>query len=333
MCTKNSCDTSPRQDRSKFANRAGSDCSQNVIERWLRVSLTVDLGGIGTLVVAAFTALLALATFFMARATYKLVAEGQQQRKLLLYQTSAMRSQLDPLVKLYDWTFKENNLTIELENLGTGRAFWVGVTSWFDPCILRVSAEDEGRALTENEIKDLAAKGKKAWAEAVSLDTTKRLDYKDRRDVRTARMVSLLLNDRQGNEPILDAKERRVFTIEPHFVIQPRAGWRSSGWGWPFGGMPFNEMRDFLQSNHVRFAAIGFHVVCRNSIDDNVEGESFGYFVMFVSEDSTLELVQRRAFSHSLATIGERELSKLKYIDEDFYLKGRVPKPPQENPR
>ncbi len=290
----------------------------------------MDLGSIGTLVVAAFTALLAIATFLLARATSKLVVEGRQQQKLLLYQASAMRSQLDPLLKLHNWSFKDNNLTIEIENLGSGRAFWVGVTSWFSPCIMRVSAKEEGAPLTPSEIKDLAAKGTKLWAKAVSLDTTKRLDYKELKDVKAAHMISLLLNDRLGNEPLLDPKERRTFTVEPHFVIQRRSGGWSSGWRWAFGGMTFDEVRDLLQSNGVGFAAIGFHLLCRNSIEDNVEGESFGYFVMFVAEDSSLEAVARRAFSHSLATIGERELSKMKYIEEELYLKGRVAKPPQE---
>jgi hypothetical protein len=295
--------------------------------------MTVDLVGIGTVVSASFTALLALATFLLARATNKMVEEGQKQQKLVLYQASAARSQLDPLLKLHSWSFKENNLIIELENLGVGRAFWVGVNSWFSPCKLRVSSEEEGKPLTEAEIKDFVAEKKeKVWVKATTLDTARKLDYKEHKDVRPAHMVSLLLNEHLGNEPILDAKERRTFSIEPHFVIQPRSqSWRS-GWAWPFGGMTFKEMREFMQTNGVPFVAIGFRVICRNSVDDNVEGESFGYYVVITHADSTLEEVARTNLSHSLATIGERELPKLKYIESDLYMKGRVLKPPHEQP-
>ena len=295
--------------------------------------MTVDLVGIGTVVSASFTALLALATFVLARATKNLVKEGQKQQKLVLYQASAARSQLDPLLKLHSWNFKENNLVIELENLGVGRAFWVGVNSWFDPCKLRMSAEEEGKPLTESQINELIAKKKeKVWVEATTLDTARKLNYKEHKDVKPAHMVSLLLNDRLGNDPILDAKERRTFSIEPHFVIEPRSeSWRS-GWRWPFGGMAFKEMREFMQTNGVPFVAIGFSVICRNSVDDNVEGESFGYYVVITHKDSTLEEVARTNLSHSLATLGEREFVKLKYIEGDLYKKGRVLKPPHEQP-
>ena len=120
--------------------------------------MTDDLAAIATIGVAIATGVLAVATFLLARAASKTLEEEKQQLRMLTYQARAVRSQMDPLLKLHSWSFKRNKLSVEVENLGPGRAFWLVVRSWFDPTSMITRAEENGPPLSDEEIKSLLQK-------------------------------------------------------------------------------------------------------------------------------------------------------------------------------
>jgi hypothetical protein len=244
-----------------------------------------------------------------------------------------MRSHLDPLLKLHKWSFKGNKLALDLENLGAGRAYFLGVHSWFDPSSLSLSAEKESKPLSDDEIHDLVAKGvKMGWARPASFDSKRRLVFKEKKDVVTSSALSVLFNERLGGEPLLDPQERRTLEVEPNFAIKPRKEHSLRSERWILQLIDFGQVREFLQANGARHALFGFRVVCRNSVDDIVYGESFGQLVMFVDDDSTLEDVAKRNFTHSQVALGEREFPKMKYIGWEMYTEGKFIKSPQEEP-
>jgi hypothetical protein len=291
------------------------------------------LAAIATAGSAMATGLLALATFWLARMANKSLSEQRKQLRILTYQGSAMRSQLDPLLKLHKWSFKGNKLTLEIENMGAGRAYFVGVYSWFSPSSLIRSAEKDGKPLTDDEERALAEKGAKiVWVTPGSFDSKRKLFFQGMKDVVPSSAVSVLFNDRLGGEPLLDPQERRTLEVEPNFAIKPRKepGFRSEQWVLQL--IDFSQVREFLQANAAGHAVLGFRVVCRNSVDDIVYGESFGQLVMFVNEDSALEDVAKRNFTHSQVALGEREFPKMKYIGWEMYTEGKFIKSPQENP-
>jgi hypothetical protein len=291
------------------------------------------LAAIATTGSALATGLLAVATFWMARSANKGLNETRKQMRLLTYQASAMRSQLDPLLKLHKWSFKNNKLTLELENMGTGRAFLLAVRSWFSPSNLIFSAAEDGPALNEAEIKSLIAKGvTTGWARPTGgLEKKKKLDFQNKKDVLASSSASILFNERLGGEPMLDPQERRTMEVEPYFAIRPKKQARF-GERWLSQSLGFNQVKQFLSSNGAKYAVMGFTIVCRNSVDDTIYGEEFGQLVMFVNEDATLEEVARRNFRHSLVTLGEREFPSLKHLEWSLYDEGRFVKSPQEDP-
>jgi len=89
--------------------------------------MTDDLAAIATVGVAIATGVLAAATFLLARAASKTLEEEKAQLRMLTYPARAARSQMNPLLKLHSWSFKRNKLSVEVENLGPGRAFWLVV--------------------------------------------------------------------------------------------------------------------------------------------------------------------------------------------------------------
>jgi len=295
---------------------------------------STTISTIATTGAAIATGLLALATFWLARSANKSLRDQKEQLRLVTYQASAMRAQLDPLLKLHRWAFKENKLTFEVENMGSGRAFWIGVDGWFYPSDLAVSAQKDGERLTRTEIQELTAKGTKMlWARPASLNDKQRFDFGTERDVVTASTVTFFFNERLAGESILDPQERRDLEIEVHFELKPRKSSVSRDVRWAGKYVDFKEARAFLQSNQVDYAAFGFRIVCRNAVADAVHGEAFGQLIMFVNEDASLEDVARRGFTHSMAALGERELPSMRFLDSEMYHEAKfVKSPPKGHP-
>ena len=275
--------------------------------------MTDDLAAIATIGVAIATGVLAGATFLLARAASKTLEEEKQQLRMLTYQARAVRSQMDPLLKLHSWSFKKNKLSVEVENLGPGRAFWLVVRSWFNPTSMITRADENGPPLSDEEIKSLIAKGvKKVLVRPTGmLHGKKKLDFEGRA-VETAATANTLYNDKLGGESILDPGNPQVMEVEPGFAIKPAKERFISG-SWAFNPLDFDHAKDFLRSNGAKFAVLGFDIACKNSVGDTVHGESFGHLVVDLYDDATLEDVQKRAFEHALFTLGERDMI--------FYLK------------
>src|SRR6266566_311841 len=292
-----------------------------------------DLTAIATIGVAIATSVLALATFFLARAASKTLEEEKQQLRMLTYQARAVRSQMDPLLKLHSWSFKRNKLSVEVENLGPGRAFWLVVRSWFHPTSMITRAEENGAPLSDEEIKSLIAKGvKKVWVNPTGLlQGNKRLEFQGK-EVETTDTANTLYNDKLGGESILDPVNRLVMEVEPRFAIKPAKKRFVSG-GWAFNPLDFDHAKDFLRSNRATFAVLGFDIACKNSVGDTVHGQSFGHLVVHLYDDATLEDVQKRDFEHGLFTLGERDMTfYLKHADWTLYDQGKIIKPPEEEP-
>ncbi len=295
--------------------------------------MTDDLAAIATIGVAIATGVLAVATYLLARAASKTLEEEKQQLRMLTYQARAVRSQMDPLLKLHSWSFKKNKLSVEVENLGPGRAFWLVVRSWFNPTSMITRAEENGPPLSDEEIKSLIAKGvKKVWVRPTGLlQGNKRLDFQGM-EVETADTANTLYNDKLGGESILDPGNRQVMEAEPSFAIKPAKKRFVSG-SWAFNPLDFDLAKDFLRSNGATFAVLGFYVACKNSVGDTVHGESFGHLVVHLYEDATLEDVQERGFEHTLFALGERDMAfYLKHADWKLYDQGKIIKPPEEDP-
>ncbi len=279
------------------------------------------IAAIATAGSALATGLLALATFWLARSASNSLRDQKEQLSVLTYQATAMRAQLDPLLKLQQqWAFKGNKLILTIQNIGNGRAFWVGVHSWCDPCIASVISQDVGE--DAKEVKRVQLK-------ATNLDIDRRLVFA-KRDVKTASAVSPILNQRLTDEPILDPQEILSVEVEPHFELVPSKDRDSPHVPRWSKFMDFREMRQFLQSNRVSYAALGFTIVCKNAMEDTVYGEMFGQLVALVDEDATLEDVAKRNSQHNLATLGEREVLRMKWFDWLMYDKGGFGKGPQK---
>jgi len=296
-------------------------------------TMTDDLAAIATIGVAIATGVLAVATFLLARAASKTLEEEKQQLRMLTYQAKAVRSQMDPLLKLRSWSFKGNKLSVEVENLGPGRAFWLVVRSWFNPASMITYAKENGPPLTDEEIKSLIAKGvKKVWVRPTGLlQGSRRLDFQGM-EVETADTANTLYNDKLGGESILDPGNRLVMEVEPSFAIKPAKKRFVSG-SWAFNPLDFDHAKDFLRSNGATFAVLGFDIACKNSVGDTVHGESFGHLVVHLYEDASLEDVRERGFEHTLFTLGERDMAfYLKHADWKLYDQGKIIKPPEEDP-
>jgi len=294
------------------------------------VDITIEAVALIASIVATF--LLALGTFWLARSARQTLKEDRKQRWYQWYQTTALATQIDPLLKLHSSHFEGNTLVAEIENMGPGRAQLVGVETWWDPCKVRFWTQD-GKPITLQQVAEMAKTGGegKVQAKAWTLDSERELHYEGKGAARTGHMVTCFQNPRMG-EPFLNAGERTELRNQPHFLVKPKPP-RKSWWlrrkqdRW-FHTMDFEQTKKFLGYNGVQFVSLGFRIICKNMMEEAISGEAFGQLVMAVSEDSTLEDVEKRDFKHDLVTLGQREWGKFGYIDREWY-EGRFPRSSQ----
>ncbi len=82
----------------------------------------VDLSTLASFAVAATTSALAFVTYLMSKTAKRSMEDGRRQLSLLAYQTAVFRSEQDPYLKVEDFNFVGNKLTLTIQNVGEGRA-------------------------------------------------------------------------------------------------------------------------------------------------------------------------------------------------------------------
>jgi hypothetical protein len=263
---------------------------------------------------AVATAVLAFATYSLARSAKESLKEDRKQRWYQWYQSTALATQTDPLLKLHRSHFEGNTLVAEIENMGPGPAQLVGVETWFDPCRIRFRTKD-GRPITQQEVAEMVKAGsnEKVKAKAWTIDSDPQLLYEGKGRAKTGHMVTCFQNPRMG-EPFLNAGEKVELRNQPHFLVKP-GDFRKSRLRRPkperwFHTMDFQQTKKFLQYNGLQFVALGLRIICKKMMEEAIVGEAFDQFVMVVSQDSTLEDVEKRDFKHDLVTLGPREWGK-----------------------
>ena len=79
------------------------------------------------------TVILALATIALAFFTYQAVNHGKNQTEMLVRQTMILRSQIDPIPHITEFSFSNNSLNLDVENIGSGPASSLAVETSFVP--------------------------------------------------------------------------------------------------------------------------------------------------------------------------------------------------------
>lgn len=270
----------------------------------------------GTLVgvaVAITNVAVALGTLYLALIAKRSLQEGRRQLKILSSQTEIFRSQQDPFLKVNTFRFEGDKLLLDVENIGNGPATWVGVETWFEPTFPRTFADEDSTVpISAGEAASKVGKGEKVWSR-FEMDTKTRLHYKDWKKTKPTSVVTLLLNKRIG-DAILAAEERGQFEIQPLFEIKNEVKMGS------MKASKFDELREILIDNNIRFAALHFTTACKNSVLNNCYGESFCRFVVDLKRHSTLEEAYQSRYDFNFVTVGPREITKqLGWLDGELY--------------
>ncbi len=274
----------------------------------------VELATLVEVGVAVTNAAMAVGTIFLAIVAYRSLGEGKRQLKQVSRQTEIFRSQQDPFLKVQNFRFEGDTLVLDVENMGKGRAVWVGIESWFWLVYPRTYADREGRTpISYAQVEQGIAKGEKLVWTRFEMDTKTKLGYKDWKETFPTTAVTFLVNSRVG-DAIIEAGEKCHFEVQPFFEVKNRAVDASE-----MKGSKFDELKQILKACRVRFVALELTSVCKDPLMNNVPGESFCKFVVDLDAHPTLESAFQKRIDFHFVPLGPREVAKMGFIDGDFY--------------
>jgi hypothetical protein len=268
----------------------------------------------------------ALATVILAVVTYKVLIESRKQLSILTAQTVVSRSQLDPYLLVHSFKFTGDKLVIDVENIGKGRAIWLSLRLWYQPCEPHYSADKKGEIpLTPEQAVQLGKTQGRLFAKYEA--SRKELRYEDWKSALPVQAFTFLGNKNIGDEAVLLEGTRQQFEVEPHSCIgkdkPPFNQWK---------GFTFDEFRHFLAENDVGFVALQFQLACKDPVENILPGIHVCKFVMDLSKHKTLEEAFTDNFSFDFFPLTLKEAqSKGESIPSDMYYETRsghnVPEP------
>jgi hypothetical protein len=273
----------------------------------------VDLITTVELAVAITNGAVALGTIILALIAYKTLREGREQLKVLSDQAAILRSQQDPWPRIHSFSFKRNQLLASLENRGAGRARKLGVESWFYPTIFQPT-DDKGRPtkLTEQILEDYKKKDQKVTGRFLEKAGTQ-LTEGEFKSGRPSSVVSFLVSQLKGDsllEPGITL-DFRLQTEEPLFKIDFGKD--------RFVVVKFADLRKILRENGFQFASLWFRIICKDSVDRPVDGESVR-FIVDLGGHGTLEEAMQEGHQPSLHAVDAHEVEKeVGWLDAGIY--------------
>ncbi len=265
------------------------------------------------LAVAITNGAVAAATIILALIAYKTLREGKEQLRVLSDQTAIQRSQQDPWPRIHSFSFKGNQLLASLENRGSGRARKLGVESWFYPTIFQPT-DDKGRSikLTQQMLDDYKKKDRKVKGRFIEKERTK-LTLTHGEFGRPSSVVSFLLSQLKGDSLLEpgNSLDFRLQTEEPLFKIDFDKD--------RFEVVKFAELRKILTANGFQFVSLWFRIICKDSVDRPVDGESVR-FIVDLQAHGTLQEAMQEGHKPSLYIVDAHEVEKeVGWLDAGIY--------------
>ncbi len=236
------------------------------LDTWALVASNVAVG-VGTIV-------LAFVAFKQMRESRR---QALQQVRVLSDQTAVLRSEQDPLLKSHTFIFKGNQLALNLENRGSGRARKIGIETWFYPTVFEPS-QKVGSLV---EVSEAGKKEMKIHGRFLQKSTAQ-LKYQQSHDGESRSYVNFLASTVSGDS-LLDHGITENFTlrhVEPVFEMALNKKGGNTSLAYP----KFEELKRIIQDNGFQFVSIWLRLVCKDSVDRPVYGQSWRFVADVTSQ-------------------------------------------------
>lgn len=263
------------------------------------------LGDISTMVLAAATTVVAIATF-------RSVTQNKRQTKALIRQTLVLKSQQDPVLVIKSFNIHENTLNITIENIGNGPAQLLAVRSSYGVAKWRPS--DSPPNQEEQAIMDFL-NTKRRFFGNYQLEL-RELVYEGKKQTLDPGFGYLVNSD--ANISFLPRGETRTYTLEVKFMTQ---------WGKKvsdiFGegkGRSFEELKDMMKSNNVKFIGVSLDLMVKNMNETEIPTTRICKFVIDFERHKNLEEAYKEKQEPSFFVNMQNEVVSGKvWYPQEFY--------------
>ena len=223
--------------------------------------------------------ILALATISLAYFTFQTVRQGEKQTDVIRTQNMILRSQIDPIPFIKEFSFKNNSLDLIIENIGGGPASSLAIETSFMPA-KRVFFETENsiKPISESEIIDRIQEMKQV---SIRYEIEEKLIEENGIKYHPIRLVYPLLN-RPRNSLVLFSKEKCSYLVELGFGLHNE---NNSSWLSP----RYEDFVNLIRSNGVTCFILGFKLLCKNMAEDTIPEQSVALFIVDLTRHSNIE--------------------------------------------
>ena len=255
--------------------------------------------------------LVAIGTIALAAASYSSVQQNKKQLKVMSEQFVMTKSQQAPILKLDDFKFEGNKLTLTVENIGGGPAIWLGLMTRFIPAKKSIlDNQKDGAVLDPPHLLEAVMQKTQLYWRYDLIHPKPKLVYENE-TVGWESSVSFLINPKT-NDPTLFPNEKQTMTIEPTFLITAKKAFLAA----PFD---YEKLKTLLTSNGVKYAALDFDVVAKDSTDRLARGRSIGTFVADFERHATLEAAAKENHTPYFVAIPPETFFKIGWMKSDEY--------------
>ncbi|MDD4794699.1 MAG: hypothetical protein PHU18_05595 [Dehalococcoidales bacterium] len=251
--------------------------------------------------------LVAAGTISLALATFLTLAQNYQQLQLLKKQLLLQTNQYSPDLAIITFEIKGNVMSIELENIGSSHATWVGIGCSFYLVSLSYYSDKSGK----KEVSELtAARSNEQLYIKFNLDyqsTLKNEEY----IIYPARYINFLLAESQ--EPTILPNKKYQLSTELNFYIKEKKELGSAQM------LDFNKLKELMGQNNRRYIAADLSL-CYKDKSRNTMYKAIDKFIIDFEADDTLEQAWKKHRSYSFVALSTNEIfSKVKGMDFDTY--------------
>jgi len=259
------------------------------------------------------TLILAIATIALAIVAYLDNRETKRQVDILSKQTSILRSQIDPIPSIQSFNFDKNKLNITIVNIGNGPASSLAIQTSFTPARRKFYRDSEGKIpLSKNETDEALKINKQV---TIRYEPDEKKIFEKGVEVTPIRQAYILFN-KQHKTLMLLPNETSSYTIDLGFRLHNVNG---SSRSWP----PYDTLVEILKENNITCFIVGFRLLCKNIVLDNVYNLNIAAFVVDLTRHSNIEEAYDENTTPAM-TIDLEELALMGIpIESDLYLSFR----------
>lgn len=241
----------------------------------------------------------ALGTILLAIFAFRNIQITQKQLQSFQDQTKVFISQNQPILRVISFSFRKNELLLQIKNLGTQPAYDIGVSCI---CLNVKKIQDIMHVQWLFDFKWPNVK-KEDIMDYFEIENKQLITVKDRNEpsiqinLKPEYTINFLKREDNGESNLSNTEGMVLFKSEPYFIFDndlenrreiSLKGYPKSLENYMYQRYTFNELKDVFKQNGIRYAYIPFVLYCKDSLENSVFQSEIINCIVDLDTDQTI---------------------------------------------